>query len=206
VSLTFTLRPFVFCFFSKTNPGNGALTAGHLVAQTGHDRRWLPKLTDGLVYWPKANLEQASIEIILPWIHSITVMENTAYKSRCSGRLSVVKHNRLSYSRRARVDLETAGHGATSHGGADNRFGGKQNSLTMVANRGQRWMLWLRDNLAELAAPSIYSVWGWWLWILKGGDRRSKREVSHWRELSWHSPGQHLRRWTDYLQLSTVTW
>jgi hypothetical protein len=56
------------------------------------------------------------------------------------------------------VDLETAGHGATSQGGADNRFGGKQNSPTMVANRGHGWMLWLHDNLAELATPSIYSV------------------------------------------------
>jgi hypothetical protein len=55
--------------------------------------------------------------------------------------LSVIKHNRLSYSRRVRVDLEMAGHSATSHGGADNRFGGKQNSPTMVANRGQGWML-----------------------------------------------------------------
>jgi hypothetical protein len=47
VSLTFTLRSSVFCFFSKTNPGNDALAAGHLVAQTGHDRRRLPKLTKG---------------------------------------------------------------------------------------------------------------------------------------------------------------
>jgi hypothetical protein len=28
-------------------------------------------------------------------------------------------------TRRARVDLEMAGQGATSHGGADNRFGGR---------------------------------------------------------------------------------
>jgi hypothetical protein len=28
-------------------------------------------------------------------------------------------------TRRARADLEMAGHGATSHGGADNRFGGR---------------------------------------------------------------------------------
>ena len=48
VSLTFTLGPSVFCFFSKTNPGNGALAVGHLVAQTGHGRHRLPKLTDGL--------------------------------------------------------------------------------------------------------------------------------------------------------------
>jgi hypothetical protein len=47
VSLTFTLRSSVFYFFFKTNPGNDALAAGHLVARTGHDRRWLPKLTNG---------------------------------------------------------------------------------------------------------------------------------------------------------------
>ena len=47
VSLTFTLKSSVFYFFSRTNPGHNALAAGHLVARTGHDRRWLPKLTNG---------------------------------------------------------------------------------------------------------------------------------------------------------------
>jgi hypothetical protein len=32
-------------------------------------------------------------------------------------------------TRRARVDLEVTGHGVASHGGADNRFGGKNESL-----------------------------------------------------------------------------
>jgi hypothetical protein len=47
VPLTFTLRSSIFCFFSKTNPGNDSLAPGHLVAQTGHDRHWLHKLTNG---------------------------------------------------------------------------------------------------------------------------------------------------------------
>jgi hypothetical protein len=47
VSLTFTLRSSIFYFFSRTDPGHDALAAGHLVARTGHDRRWLPKLTNG---------------------------------------------------------------------------------------------------------------------------------------------------------------
>jgi hypothetical protein len=47
ISLTFTLRSSIFYFFSRTDPGHDALTAGHLVAQTGHDRRWLPELTNG---------------------------------------------------------------------------------------------------------------------------------------------------------------
>jgi hypothetical protein len=44
----------------------------------------------------------------------------------------------------------------------------------MVANRRQGQVLWLRDNLTELAAHSIYSVRGWWLRILKekAGGRR----------------------------------
>jgi hypothetical protein len=82
---------------------------------------------------------------------------------------------------RARADLETAGHGAMSHGGTDNRFGGRTKF-------------------------SDYSVLGWWLRILKGEDQRSKRGVSHQRELPWRSPGQRLTRWTDYLRLSTATW
>jgi hypothetical protein len=97
-------------------------------------------------------------------------------------------------------------HGQGDQGRTWRRLGEEQNSSTMVANRGQGWMLWLRDNLAKLAAPSVYSVWGRWLWILKGEDRRSKRGVSHRRELLWRSPGQRLRRWTDYLRLSTATW
>jgi hypothetical protein len=47
VSLTFTLRSSVFYFISKTNPGHDALAAGHLVGPIDHDRRWLPKLTNG---------------------------------------------------------------------------------------------------------------------------------------------------------------
>ena len=37
-------------------------------------------------------------------------------------------------------------------------LGEEQNSPTMVANQGLWCMLWHRDNLAELAALSIYSV------------------------------------------------
>jgi hypothetical protein len=47
VPVTFTVRSSIFYLFSKTNPGNAALVAGHLVARTGHDRRWLPKFTNG---------------------------------------------------------------------------------------------------------------------------------------------------------------
>jgi hypothetical protein len=44
----------------------------------------------------------------------------------------------------------------------------------MEANRRQGQVLWLRDNLTELAAHSIYSVRGRWLQILKekAGGRR----------------------------------
>jgi hypothetical protein len=45
---------------------------------------------------------------------------------------------------------------------------GKNEILAMVANRGQGWVLWLRNNLAELAAHSIYSVRERWFRILKG--------------------------------------
>jgi hypothetical protein len=92
------------------------------------------------------------------------------------------------------------------HSGISTDLGEEQNSPTMVANRGQGWMSWLRDNLAELATPSIFSVWRRWLRILKGEDRWSKTGVSHRRELPWRSSGQRLRRWTDYLRLSTTTW
>jgi hypothetical protein len=47
----------------------------------------------------------------------------------------------------------------------------------MVANRRQGRVLWLRDNLTELAAPSIYSVRERWRLILRscvGGGREEK--------------------------------
>jgi hypothetical protein len=62
-----------------------------------------------------------------------------------------------------RTDLEVAGHDAASHDGADNRFGGKRNSLAVVANRGQGLALWLRIKLTELAVHSIYSIHERWL-------------------------------------------
>jgi hypothetical protein len=96
-----------------------------------------PNQLMGKHYRPEANLEQASIELILPWIHLTTVTANTVCKSKCFGRLGVVKHNGLSRGasqacvgaktspRRARMDLEMASHGATSHDGAGNKFGGR---------------------------------------------------------------------------------
>jgi hypothetical protein len=45
------------------------------------------------------------------------------------------------------------------------------------------------DNIAEQTVPSIYKGAMRWCRILKGGDRRSRGEVSHRRELSWRSPG-----------------
>jgi hypothetical protein len=124
VSLTFTLRSSVLCFFSKTNPGNDALAAGHLVAQTGHDRHRLPKLTKGQAL-PTRGEPRTSLNWTNTALDSLTtVTANTEYKSKCSGWLSVVKHKGLSrwvsqacvgaktWPRRARVDLETAGHGA----------------------------------------------------------------------------------------------
>ena len=78
----------------------------------------------GKHYRPEANLEQALIELIRTWIDLTTATTNTEYKSKCSGWLSVVKHNGLSrwvsqacvgaktWPRRARADLETASNGA----------------------------------------------------------------------------------------------
>jgi hypothetical protein len=73
------------------------------------------------------------------------------------------------------------------------------NRGAMVDDRRRGRVLWLRDNLTELATHSIYSVREWWLRILmeKAGGRRE--EVSHRRRLSWVSPWQSLRRWTDLL-------
>jgi hypothetical protein len=68
-------------------------------------------------------------------------------------------------------------------------LGGNPNSTAVVANRGQGWMLWLGDNIAEQTVLSIYKGAKRWCRILKGGDRRSRGEVSHRRELSWRSPG-----------------
>jgi hypothetical protein len=52
--------------------------------------------------------------------------------------------------------MEVAGHGVASHGGADNRFGGKRNSPAMVANRGRGFVLRVRNKLVEQAEASIY--------------------------------------------------
>jgi hypothetical protein len=76
----------------------------------------------------------------------------------------------------------------------------------MVANQGQGWVLWLRNNLAELAAHTIYSVRERWLRIWKGKTGGRGEGVSHRRELPWRSPGQCLKRWTDNLRLCTATW
>jgi hypothetical protein len=78
----------------------------------------------GKHYWPKANLEQALIELIRPWIDLTTATANTEYKLKCFGWLSVVKHKGLSrwvsracvgaktWPRRAGADLGTTGHRA----------------------------------------------------------------------------------------------
>ena len=59
--------------------------------------------------------------------------------------------------------MEVAGHGVASHGGADNRFGGKLNSPSMVANRRRGVVLWVRNKLAEQAGAFIYRDQQRWL-------------------------------------------
>jgi hypothetical protein len=85
-------------------------------------------------------------------------------------------------------------------------LGEKLNSGVVVANRRRRLVLWLHNNLPELAVHSIYSIQEQWLriWKRKAGGRREG--VSHQRELPWRSPGQHHRRWTSYLWQFTATW
>jgi hypothetical protein len=55
-------------------------------------------------------------------------------------------------------------------------LGEERNWEAMVANQRQGRVLWLRDDLVELAAPSIYSARGRWLRILKekAGSRRER--------------------------------
>jgi hypothetical protein len=124
VSLTFTLRSSVFCFFSKTNSGNDALAADHLVAHTGHDRRQLPKLTNGQALQsrgkPRTSLNWTNTALDSPdhgdgeYRIQIKVLrliecgqaqraEPMSITSMCGAK---------TWPRRARADLETVGHGA----------------------------------------------------------------------------------------------
>jgi hypothetical protein len=52
------------------------------------------------------------------------------------------------------------------------KLGEEGNSLAMVGNRGQGWVLWLGDNLAQQTVPSIYKGAKRWLvnLVLHGGD------------------------------------
>jgi hypothetical protein len=67
-------------------------------------------------------------------------------------------------------------------------------------------VLWLRNNLVELTMHSIYSLQERWVRIWDEEGWRPERGVSHRRGLSWLSPGQRLRRWTNYLRRFTATW
>jgi hypothetical protein len=52
-------------------------------------------------------------------------------------------------------------------------LGRERNWSSLVANRRQERVLWLRDDPMELMACLIYSARGWWLLILewRAGDR-----------------------------------
>jgi hypothetical protein len=58
-------------------------------------------------------------------------------------------------------------HDAMAHGGLENQIGGRKKLGRYGANRRQGRVLWLRDNLMELAAPSIYSVRERWRLIFE---------------------------------------
>jgi hypothetical protein len=57
-------------------------------------------------------------------------------------------------------------------------LGEKGNSGAVVANQRQGWVLWLRDNLTELAVPSIYSVLERWRLILRSCASGRRKEKS----------------------------
>jgi hypothetical protein len=118
------------------SPGHDALTADHPVAWTGQEQRRLPKLATGQALPTRGDPRTCS-----NWINPALDLpdhgdDEHRHRSRCSGWLSGVKLKGSSRrrsqtrvgaktrTRRARVDLEAAGHNTTSHGGADRWFGG----------------------------------------------------------------------------------
>jgi hypothetical protein len=59
------------------------------------------------------------------------------------------------------------------------KLGEEGNSPAMVGNRGQGWVLWLDDNLAQQTVPSIYKDAKRWPvnLVLHGGGRRKRRSL-----------------------------
>jgi hypothetical protein len=83
------------------------------------------------------------------------------------------------WTKRAREDLKTASRDEVIHSGAVDQLGENPNSVAVVANRGQGWMLWLGDNLAKQTVPSIYKGTKRWPvnLVLHGGGQRKRSLV-----------------------------
>jgi hypothetical protein len=66
-------------------------------------------------------------------------------------------------------------------------LGEEGNSPAMMGNRGQGWVLWLGDKLAQQTVPSIYKGTKQWPVnsVSHGGDRRKRRLYLHPTKHVW---------------------
>ena len=84
--------------------------------------------------------------------------------------------------------MQRAGHDAVVHGVRKTDLGREKIWSSLVANRRQERVLWLRDYLTELAVCSIYRIPERWLLILawRAGGWRGRSLVAQ----LWRSPVQ----------------
>jgi hypothetical protein len=65
-----------------------------------------------------------------------------------------------------------------------------------VNDRGWERLLWLRDDLAQLAGPSIYRARKQWP-VNRAGRAAARGRRKHWRNARWLLPWRYLRRSPD---------